>query len=430
MRVDVRNALSSRVDCSGAPSCLATDHGRCCHPPEVAARGQAEGLRAALVETLDAGGWIRTAPVRRAFLATPRELFLPEFAEREGLDAVYRDEPIVTKRGRHGMPLSSSSQPAIMALMLEQLELAEGMRVLEIGAGTGYNAALLAHLVGPSGRVVSVDVDPELARGARRALRGADRKARVVVGDGRDGFADAAPYDRIVVTASADTVPIAWFEQLHASGLLQVPLRLSADGAQAIPLLRKADRRLRSISAIAGGFMPLREPDGGLAPMFMPPALVAAHRDGRRDTPIRELRGAAVGDLSDRAKRRLLQVALTDARSRPLGLRAPATALTLFLSLTVPARHLVTAAPRFGVGVIARDGASLALIEPSFGRAAGTASSMRAFGTEDAERLLRGYVEDWDARGRPAASDLTITVSYDATGASHVRHRWPPRATT
>jgi protein-L-isoaspartate(D-aspartate) O-methyltransferase len=301
------------------------------------------------------------------------------------------------------------------------------MRVLEIGAGTGYNAALLARLVGPAGSVTTVDVDRELARGARRALGAAGRTARVVADDGREGFADAAPYDRIVVTASADASPRAWLEQLAPDGALQVPIRLAGTGTQAIPLLRKAGRGLRSVSAIAGGFMPLREPDGGPAPVPTPPALVAAYRDGSRDTPIRELHGAAIATLSDRAKRRLLDVALSDPRRSPLGLRAAAAALTLFVSLEVPARHRVTAAPRFGVGAITRDGTSLALIEPSFGRPDSTVSSLRAFGAHGAEDLLERYVQDWDARGRPGAADLTITVSYDASGASRIRHRWPPR---
>jgi hypothetical protein len=161
----------------------------------------------------------------------------------------------------------------------------------------------------------------------------------------------------------------------------------------------------------------------------MASALVAAHRDGRRERPIRELRGEAIATLSDRAKRRLLHVALGDARRVSLGLRARAAALTLFLSLATPARQRVTTVPRFGVGVIARDGASLALIEPSFARRDSTVSSLRAFGGDAAEALLRGYVEDWAARGRPGAEDLAISVSYDAEGASKVRSRWPPRGT-
>jgi protein-L-isoaspartate(D-aspartate) O-methyltransferase len=383
-------------------------------------------LRAGLVAALEDGGWLRSPRVRDAFLATPRELFLPTVAEREGLEAVYRNEAIVTKRSRRGMPVSSSSQPTIMALMLEQLELGDGMRVLEVGAGTGWNAALLARLVGPAGSVTTIDVDAELAKGARRALRAAKSRARVVVGDGREGVPAGAPYDRIVVTASVDAVPLAWLDQLAPEGRLQVPIRLTPDGMQAIALLRRAGpRRLRSVSALAGGFMPLRDRDGAPAPGSWPPALVAAYRDGGPDTALRELHGAAICSLSDRARRRLLRVALEDPRRVPLGLRAASTALTLFVSLTLPRRRLVTSAPRFGVGAISRDGGSLALIEPTFDSGERRVSSLLAFGGDAAERLLRARVDDWAARGRPGAADLAIAVRYDDAGASRVTYRWP-----
>jgi protein-L-isoaspartate(D-aspartate) O-methyltransferase len=83
--------------------------------------------------------------VREAFLATPREAFIPSVATERGLSVVYRDEAFPTKLDAGGGAISSSSQPQIMALMLEELRLSPGDRVLEIGAGTGYNAALLAH---------------------------------------------------------------------------------------------------------------------------------------------------------------------------------------------------------------------------------------------------------------------------------------------
>jgi protein-L-isoaspartate(D-aspartate) O-methyltransferase len=143
-------------------------------------RAESAKLRRRLVADLERRELIRSERIREAFLAVPRELFVPDFAAQEGLEAVYRDEAILTKEGEHGVPLSSSSQPAIMALMLEHLELEEGMRVLEIGAGTGYNAALLSLLVGKRGQVVSVDVDAQVAAGARRALRENGYRVRVV----------------------------------------------------------------------------------------------------------------------------------------------------------------------------------------------------------------------------------------------------------
>jgi protein-L-isoaspartate(D-aspartate) O-methyltransferase len=388
------------------------------------ADGQSEALRRALVETLERAGFIRSARVRDAFLAVPRELFVPSFAERHGVAAVYRDEAILTKRNAHGAPLSSSSQPAIMALMLEQLALEDGMTVLEIGAGTGYNAALLSLLLGRKGHVVSVDVDPEVARGARRALRAGGYSARVVVADGRDGFAERAPYDRIVVTASSDSVPVAWFDQLVAGGLLEVPLRLSANGAQAIPLLRKGRDGLRSASVIAGGFMPLRAPGERPAAALRLPALVASDATGEHDVRIRELHGDSVKTLSAGAKRRLLAVSLGEPRRRALGLRADANALTLFLSLAIPARHLVTTAPGFGIGAIARDGASLALIDPLFARPDRAIGSFFAFGGDAAADLLLRHVREWDERGRPGESDLEITVRYDPARGPRIRHRF------
>lgn len=393
----------------------------------MAARQQSRKLRRQLVRALEDDGWIRSSPVRDAFLEVPRELFVPEFAKQEGRAAVYRDQSILTKQNRQGVPLSSSSQPAIMALMLDELQLEEGMRVLEIGSGTGYNAALLSLLAGRRGRVVSVEVDPEIAREARRGLRAGGYRASVFVGDGREGFADRAPYDRIIVTASSDSVPVAWFEQLKPRGLLEVPLRFSATGAQAIPLLQKTRGGFRSIGLIAGGFMPLRAPGEDAAALLKRPALVASDSTGECGMPIEELVGEAVRTLSPRAKRRLLALSLGEGRRRPLGLRANAGALALFLSLTVPTRYLVTTAPGFGIGVITRDGGSLALIKPSFARRESTVTSLGVFGGDEAAELLLRHVREWDRRGRPAESALTITVSYDDRRASQLSYRWPRR---
>src|SRR5207245_8982442 len=114
-------------------------------------------------EELIASGCVPSPGVEGAFRAVPRHLFVPGVDPTE----VYADRAIQTKRAPNGRGISSSSQPSIMAIMLEQLGLAPGMRVLEIGAGTGYNAALLAHLVGEQGHVTTVDIDPDPVEVAR-----------------------------------------------------------------------------------------------------------------------------------------------------------------------------------------------------------------------------------------------------------------------
>src|SRR5205823_13707927 len=111
------------------------------------------------------------------------------------------DDAIVTKRDADGHPVSSSSQPTIMAIMLDQLGVAAGQRVLEIGAGTGYNAALIASIVGADGAVVSIDIDDDLVASAQaNTVAAGYPQVRIVCADGADGFAGAAPYDRIIAT--------------------------------------------------------------------------------------------------------------------------------------------------------------------------------------------------------------------------------------
>src|SRR5271169_2137565 len=141
-------------------------------------------MRERLATRVVASHRIGSERVAAALHAVPRHLFLPE----QRPEAAYRDEAIVTKRDEAGQPISSSSQPAIMAIMLDQLDLALGQRVLEIGAGTGYNAALMAHIVGPAGAVVSVDIDADLARQARDHLVSAGYPdVTVVAADGAEG---------------------------------------------------------------------------------------------------------------------------------------------------------------------------------------------------------------------------------------------------
>jgi protein-L-isoaspartate(D-aspartate) O-methyltransferase len=120
-------------------------------------------LNEALVDELKSRGWIQTLRIEAAFRAVLRHHFLPG----RKLEEVYSDQVVPTKQDQEGQWISSSSQPTIMAIMLEQLGLEPGHKVLEIGAGTGYNAALMAHIVGETGRVITVDIDEDLVEAAR-----------------------------------------------------------------------------------------------------------------------------------------------------------------------------------------------------------------------------------------------------------------------
>jgi protein-L-isoaspartate(D-aspartate) O-methyltransferase len=157
---------------------------------------------------------------QRALRIVPRHEFVPG----THLAAAYADDAIVIKWKR-GLPASSISQPTMVARMLEMLDVHTGDRVLEIGTGSGYNAALLAELVGKSGRVVSLELDGALAQDARAVLDSIGyRQIDVVNTDGRNGWPGAAPYDRIIATASVTGLEAAWIDQLRDVGRLIVPL--------------------------------------------------------------------------------------------------------------------------------------------------------------------------------------------------------------
>src|SRR5690349_7613317 len=147
-----------------------------------------------------------SATVEEAFRVVPRHLFLPGVP----LSRAYADEAVAVQ-AVDGVTTSSASQPSMMAIMLVQLDLHPGHRVLEIGAGTGYNAALMRRLVGPEGRVVAVDIDADLVEGAGRHLAAAGvGGVELVCADGALGHPPGAPYDRIVLTVGSGVVRPEW----------------------------------------------------------------------------------------------------------------------------------------------------------------------------------------------------------------------------
>jgi protein-L-isoaspartate(D-aspartate) O-methyltransferase len=214
-----------------------------------------EQLRAALADEIRGYGVIRTPQVDAAFRAVPRHLFLPG----TDLATAYAARVVVTKRAADGAALSSASHPSIVAAMLEQLDVQAGQQVLEIGAGTGINAALLAELTGPAGQVTTIDIDDDIVAGARHGLSAAGyHRAQVICGDGADGYPPGAPYDRIIVTAGAWDLALAWWQQLAAGGRLVVPLLLHGSGLTRSIAFDHQPGRMVSSSAQVCGFVAMR----------------------------------------------------------------------------------------------------------------------------------------------------------------------------
>lgn len=214
---------------------------------------RADKLRAAMVAQLREMGVVRSDSVAAAVGAVPRHLFAPG----EPVETAYATKTILqTKRDENDVPISMISAVDIQAMMLEQAQLEPGMRVLEIGSG-GYNAALIAELVGPHGEVTTVDIDAEVVERTRRCLEVAGyERVNVVLADADAGVPDHAPYDCVIATTSAWDIPPSWVHQLTPDGRLVVPLRMRAL-TRSVVFERGADR-LSSRGYELCSFVPVR----------------------------------------------------------------------------------------------------------------------------------------------------------------------------
>lgn len=240
--------------------------------------------RARLTRVLRSAGVLADPAWRTAFAQVPRHVFLGRFFVANGggwqaadrtdpgwLDQVYADRVLVTQldgdparweQARttgpvRGVPTSSSSQPGIMAVMLGALRVADGNHVLEIGTGTGYNAALLCHRLG-SANVTTVDIDPTLVAAARGRLASCGFTPTCVATDGAAGYPANAPYDRVLATCAVARIPLAWLAQTVPGGFVVTTLhRPIGAGLVRITAGPGATGQGR-VLAEDGRFMPLR----------------------------------------------------------------------------------------------------------------------------------------------------------------------------
>lgn len=230
-----------------------------------------------LADQLRASGDLQTPAWHAAIADTARHVLVPTVYEphqshgsitdtrlntADHLELVYSTSTLVTAvvPNKYGslVPVSSSTKPDLMVRMLEALDIREGQRILEIGTGTGYNAALLAHRLGDD-NVFSIDIDPELVTTARRRLAGIGCHPHLAAGDGAEGWPPHAPYHRIICTCAVRRVPAAWHDQLTPGGRLLVDFK--PQGGNLVLLEKKADRLEGKFTARYAAFMVMRRQD-------------------------------------------------------------------------------------------------------------------------------------------------------------------------
>lgn len=357
--------------------------------------------------SLRQAGAIRTEAVERAFATVPRHLCLQRFRYRadehvfdlditppsEVLDLIYANNALVTHTGRDGDPPSSSSAPALMAKMLEALDLRPGHRVLEIGAGTGYNAALIAHITGSE--VTTVEAGTAAAGGATTAVRalGLAERVHVIHGDGYLGHPEHAPYDRIIVTCGIAGIPPHWLDQLTTDGMILAPLA----HAGAHPILaahQLDDGELVARVVLWGDFMPAA---GHLRPTTL------FHHDPADDLPADRLHPVAGIGTS---------LTATEYDNLWFYLGAQDTRTT----------RAYLAADTFDPGR-----GPCALVDPTDGAAwIHHDGGITLAGADHLRDRLLTMINHWEQLGRPSATAWTTSLNHADTGAAglHLPHQW------
>lgn len=200
-----------------------------------------------LVRRLCVHGMMHDPRVIEVMGKVPRHLFIP----REVRELAYIDRPLEIGEGQ------TISAPHMVAVMAEALDLRPGMKVLEIGGGSGYHAAVLAEMIRPGGKVYSVERIDSLARTERQNLQEAGYAdiVDVIVGDGSTGLPEHAPYDRISVAAAAPKVPEPLLQQLADGGSLIVPV--GEKGGQDLILVHRRGDKFEMSDLGAVIFVPL-----------------------------------------------------------------------------------------------------------------------------------------------------------------------------
>ena len=199
-----------------------------------------------IIEDLIQGGWLKTPRIIEAFQKIKRVDFLPEDMK----DLAELNEALPIGYGQ------TISQPLVVAFMLEQLTPEEGEKILDVGSGSGWTSALLGEIVGPEGKVIAIDIVPELVEFGEKNVAKYDfiksGIAEFICADGSKGYQKEAPFDKILASASAAKLPSAWQEQLKTGGRIVTPI-----GSSIWLFIKKSEKEFEEIEYPGFAFVPL-----------------------------------------------------------------------------------------------------------------------------------------------------------------------------
>ena len=201
-----------------------------------------------LVKHLISVGALKTLRIIEVFRKTPRHLFV----NKEYLSHAYDDIPLPTYSGQ------TISQPYTVAIMTEALDPKPGNKILEIGSGSGYQAALLARCVGQKGKVITVELEEKLVEFSKKNLKKAKIKnVKVIEWDGKKGYEKEAPYDRCMITAGCDEIPKPVLNQIKVSGKIVAPVN-DFFGQKMLLVEKVSDKEFKTKNLGSFVFVPLR----------------------------------------------------------------------------------------------------------------------------------------------------------------------------
>jgi protein-L-isoaspartate(D-aspartate) O-methyltransferase len=336
----------------------------------------------------------------RAYLATPRHRFVKRYRQegskawhkvhegnlQEHLATLYTDRPLILFGEDDDNVPSTISQPSFVLHMLEMLRIRVGQRVFELGAGSGWNAALMGYLVGPEGHVHSLEIIPEIARRATEAIEELRvQNVTILAADGGEGYAAGAPYDRAIFTAGAYDLARHFYQQIKDEGLLLVVIKNNG-GGDTLLLLRKTRNHFVSLETMACGFVQMtgKSQDDALNPINLETLPEWAELQGEEvcNTPFRWA-GKGKGSLM-----------------------WPTISIRFFLSITEPSFFAFTSKaegqPReHYFGLWDRESRSLVLAKEG---------CLIAYGSSVAKERLLQRIKQWVDFGMPSAASFAVQV--------------------